>query len=329
MTSNKNFKHRVRARAAKTGESYTAARRQVRPPGAASPKRLRLAVAQTELRQDALRAAELRAGGQEVRDLMRAAASMNARVVHFSEGAVCFPHKRIVMSDPGGWDKVDWTAWREELTGIARLARELRLWTVVGSAHQLTAPNRPYNSLYVISDAGQVVIRYDERMLSNTKITWMYAPGSIPVTFDVDGVRFGCLLGFDSHFPELFTEYERLDVDCVLLSTSGPGTPGGGSSFSTEAQAQATSNSYWVSLAMPTQYSSEAPSGLVAPTGQWLARCARDGRAAVVAADIDDSTEDVDIAVRKARPWRRTARSGVFGQHMVRDDPRSDDRRGF
>jgi hypothetical protein len=86
---------------------------------------------------------------------------------------------------------------------------------------------------------------------------------------------------------------------------------------------------------MPAQYSDEAPSGLVAPTGEWLVRCGRDGqdgrggRAAVVAADIDDSGEEVDMAVRKARPWRRTARSGVFGQHMVRDDPLSDDRQGF
>ena len=31
----------------------------------------------------------------------------------------------------------------------------------------------PYNSLYVISDQGVVVTRYDERLLSNTKISYM------------------------------------------------------------------------------------------------------------------------------------------------------------
>jgi predicted amidohydrolase len=36
---------------------------------------------------------------------------------------------------------------------------------------------------------------------------------------DVDGLRFGCALGMDSHFSELFIEYERLDVDVVLIST--------------------------------------------------------------------------------------------------------------
>ncbi len=46
----------------------------------------------------------------------------------------------------------------------------------------------------MISDRGEVMTRYDERMLSNTKITYMYSPGSAPITFEVDGMRFGCAL---------------------------------------------------------------------------------------------------------------------------------------
>ena len=53
---------------------------------------------------------------------------------------------------------------------------------------------------------------YDERMLSNTKLLYMYTPGSTPVTFVVDGVRFGCTMGMEVHYPELFLEYERLDL---------------------------------------------------------------------------------------------------------------------
>jgi predicted amidohydrolase len=44
--------------------------------------------------------------------------------------------------------------------------------------------------------------RYDERLLSNTKISYMYTPGSAPVTFEVDGFHFGCSLGIEPHFPE-------------------------------------------------------------------------------------------------------------------------------
>jgi hypothetical protein len=50
----------------------------------------------------------------------------------------------------------------------------------------------------------------------------MYTPGATPITFEVDGVRFGCSLGIEVHLPEIFIEYERLDVDCVLFSSAGP-----------------------------------------------------------------------------------------------------------
>jgi hypothetical protein len=48
---------------------------------------------------------------------------------------------------------------------------------------------------------------------------------------------------------------------------------------------------------------------------------AADDQVGVVAADIDDSREDVDVAVRLARPWRRTVRSGAFDQHQVEGAP--------
>ena len=52
MTDNSNLKRRVHERAAKTGESYTAARRQLVGSDQPSPKRVTIAVAQTTLRPD-------------------------------------------------------------------------------------------------------------------------------------------------------------------------------------------------------------------------------------------------------------------------------------
>ncbi len=54
--------------------------------------------------------------------------------------------------------------------------------------------------------------------------------------------------------PELFAEYEKLDVDCVLFSTSG--TSG---NTAVQAQGHAAVNSYWVSLSVPTEHSATAP----------------------------------------------------------------------
>jgi predicted amidohydrolase len=128
---------------------------------------------------------------------------------------------------------------KQELAAIARLAGELRLWTVLGSVHPLTPPHRPHNSMYVISDRGELVTRYDERLLSSTKLSFMYTPGSGPVTFEADGLRFGCAMGIEVHFPELFAEYERLDVDGVLFSSTGPGRASdGAAAFAAVARAR-------------------------------------------------------------------------------------------
>ncbi len=175
------------------------------------------------MRQDPTNADLLRASGAEVRELMRQAAAAGARLVHFTEGAICFPSKRSCRQlgpDEVGasdWTKADWAVLQAELDQIIALARELGIWTVIPSVHQLPEA-RPHNSMYVVSDQGKVVARYDERTLSTTKVTWMYTPGKEPVTFEVDGFRFGLALGLDVLFPELFMEYDGLGADGVLVS---------------------------------------------------------------------------------------------------------------
>ena len=330
MTANRNFKRRVRARAAKTSESYTAALRHFRatPPGESMPKNtaLRLSVAQLTVAPDPGDTAALRDSGEQIRRLMRDAHAAGARLLHLPEGALTCPDKRVMSATgpqnvgPADWDRTDWATLADELRAITELAGELRLWTVLGSVHRLTPPRRPHLSLYVISDSGTIATRYDERMLSNTKVSHMYTPGSAPVTFTVDGVRFGCSLGMEAAFPEIFLEYERLDTDCVLFSTHGPGTPTNNGPFALQAQALAAAGSYWVSYAGTAQDAPNAPSGVVAPDGDWLTRCPPDPVPAIATTELDLSTENY------ARPWRRVARSGLYAQHQAPNDPRSLDR---
>src|SRR6516165_265819 len=142
MTGNRNLKRRVRARVAKTGESYTAALRHVRPGRRADtvPEAtpVRLATAQMVVREDPRDSSQLRRSGREVRELMRQAHRAGARIIHFPEGATCSPHK-LIMSvtgpeevGPADWHRADWQVLRQELAAIAGLASELRLWTVLG-----------------------------------------------------------------------------------------------------------------------------------------------------------------------------------------------------
>ena len=331
MTANRNLKRRVRTRAAKTGESYTTALRHFRPTPIGDEetmpetKRVRLAVAQTVLNEDPCDAAALRESGREVRRLMNEAGQAGARIAHFPEGALCSPDKYLLSAGgpaevgPAQWDRMLWDVLRAEAVETARYAGELGIWTVFGAPHRLTAPNRPHNSLYVIDDTGRLVTRYDERMLSRTKVSYMYTPGTEPRTFEVDGVRFGCLLGMEVHFPELFAEYERLDVDCVLFGTTGGPRPADSAMFATEAQGLAATNSYWVGYATGARHAELAPSGVVSPASEWQARCPASQTSAITVADLDEGAASVEIAVLHARPWRRTARSGLYEQHLVED----------
>ena len=198
------------------------------------------------------------------------------------------------------WNGVDRVALRVELDGVARLARDLKLWVAVGGIDFPPRRSRPTNSLVVISSRGAIAGRYDERMLSRTKLLYMYEAGTRPLVFDVGGVRFGCALGMESQYPELFAAYERDDVDCVLLSTAG--SPEFPEMFAVEAAGHAAANSLWVSYAGPAG-EHEPPAGVITPNGTWAARCASaDHEAAMVIASIDTSIGE------RARRCRRSAR---------------------
>lgn len=254
--------------------------------------------------------ADVRRNGEVVRALMRTAAGRDARLVHLPEGFLSGYAKEQVDD----WAAVDWPAVRDELGRIAVLAADLGQWVVLGSAHPLTGPHRPHNSLYVISDEGRIVTRYDKRFCSNTELTRFYSPGFEPVVFEVDGFRFGCALCIEVNFPSLFAEYERLGVDCVLLSAYPVDAV-----LRTKAQAHAAINCYWVSLSVPAQSAHLMPSGLIGPDGDHLA-----AGADVVVAALDRT--EFAFALDAARPWRARANAGeIYRQRRV-EDPRSRDR---
>ncbi len=273
------------------------------------PEIVRIAATQSTVREDPTDATLLRQSGDEVRTLMREAANAGARIVHFTEGAICFPSKRVMSSlgpdeiGPSDWTKGDWTALQSELDQISALSRELGIWTVIPSVHQLPDA-RPHNSMYVVSDQGKVVARYDERMLSTTKVTWMYSAGTKPVTFEVDGVRFGLALGLDVLFPELFTEYEGLGADVVLVSYAS--TTGRNDHIGVQVRGAAANNTCWISLAATANPDAGLASGVADPRGQWLAQCAADGTPSVAIAELH-----TDELTTIGRDFRRRTRERV------------------
>ncbi|MFE6887980.1 carbon-nitrogen hydrolase family protein [Streptomyces sp. NPDC057694] len=264
------------------------------------------------------------ANATAVRDVMIQAARSGARLVHFPEGAISgYPSGEEAKEALRGWD-IDWAAITMELERIARLASDLRLWVVVGSSHRLGAPHLPHNSLYVISDRGQLVDRYDKRRCSNNELSGWYSPGFDPVLFEIDGFRFGAALCIEVNFPELFMEYTALGADCILLSSFSDDPI-----FDVLARSHAATQTCWVSVSVPAQCSSAMPSGVVGPHGYWLGRCSTDGEPGLICVDLDPTQPGLEFALNKAGPWRQSARAGVIYQERRVQDDRSADRTHF
>jgi predicted amidohydrolase len=313
MTANRALKRRVRARARRTGESYTAALRHFRShqgetvPTTPDLPQLRLAVAQTTFRTEPGDTQAFREAGAEVRRLMGEARAVDADVIQLAEATLCFPDKRALSRDPDQLTEADWTrfAWEsseDEIEQIRSAAASLRLWTVLGAQqrHQSDPPgNRPTTSLLVIDPEGTVVARYDERLLSRSKQAYLYAAGTHGVVIDVLGLRIALASGLEVLFPHLFSDYERQGVDCVLFSTAGPGDPTEADSLASSARTHALQNGMWVGYAVPSDKAPYAPAGIIAPGGAWAARCPTRVTPAIAVSDVTRRPE------HPGRTWRR------------------------
>jgi predicted amidohydrolase len=269
----------------------------------------RIAIAQLPITANA------RQNGSQVRAIMREAAAGHARLVQFPEGMLSGYAKNPIQD----WSEVNWEIVREELAQVMALAAELRIWVVLGSAHPLTPPHRPHNSLYIISDQGKLVNRYDKRMCSHTETTRFYTPGLEPVVFDVDDFRFGCIICVEINFPTLFIEYAKLGMDCLLLSSYSSD-----SIFYLKARAHAAIHNCWIALSTPSESNDLMMSGLIGPDGEACNRMTiPEG---LVIDDMDRDAPELDIALNKARPWRASANSGEFHSGWLVTDPRSTDK---
>lgn len=273
-------------------------------------ERIRIAAAQSPVSDDPA------ANGEAVRHLMRQAREEGARLVQFPEGAICGYVAEPMAADP--------EAVRRQLRLTASLAGELGLWVVAGAVHYLTPPHWPHNSLYVISDRGQPVGRYDKRMCSHTELTRRYSPGFEPLVFDVGGFRFGCALCIEVNFPEIFSDYRERNADCILFSSFSEDPI-----FEILARGHAAAHNYWTSISVPAHCSTAMPAAVIGPHGYPLARCPANGTPALAITDLDRSDPALDTALNKARPWRTLARTAGHYRARQVDDQRSSDHTRF
>ena len=100
---------------------------------------------------------------------------------------------------------------------VGQLAKQLGLWVIIGSHHYEATSNKPFNSLFVFNSDGELLHRYDKRMLTTEDLN-NYSHGTQPVTFILKGVKCGLLICHEWRYPEVYRLYQRQGVKVIFQS---------------------------------------------------------------------------------------------------------------
>jgi predicted amidohydrolase len=148
-----------------------------------------------------------------VRDFMRKAAAEGANLLHTSEASL----SGYAGTDFQSFEKYDWDALRKETTGLRALAKDLKMWLVLGSAHFLDEHTKPSNCLYLIDPEGKIADRYDKCFCTGGDQKH-YSAGNRLVTRDILGVKIGLAICYDICWPQVYIAYRDLGVTVMVHS---------------------------------------------------------------------------------------------------------------
>lgn len=228
--------------------------------------------------------ADIRRNSRRICAYLTKARRARADIVHFPECAL----SGYASVDYNSFAGYDWDLLRQEAERIVALAGKLKLWVVLGSAHRLTEPNKPHNSLYLIGPGGKIIDRYDKRFCTEVDLA-NFTPGNRFVNFEINGVRCTLLICFDLRFPEIYRELKKQKVEFVLQSFYNARQKG--PSVHTDImrqtmQCRAGTNYFWVSMANSSGYYSPYPSCFIHPDGKIAAQL-RFNRAGMMVNTVD------------------------------------------
>ena len=276
---------------------------------------------------------------------IRTAKDRGADVAHFPEACL----SGYAGTDFASFQGFDWPLLEECVRRVLGLARESRMWVVLGSAHRLTTPHKPHNSLYVIDDRGRIVDRYDKMFCAGDRSEETgdlahYTAGSHFSVFAIKGVRCGALICHDYRYPELHREYKRRGVRLVFHSYHAgnipperfaamrddvgerfqklnPGSTIPGITMPATMVAEAANNHVWISCPNSSARESCWPSFFVRPDGIVTGRLRRH-TAGVLVSEVDTNEQIYDSTV----DWRDRAMDGVLHSGTLVRDERSNER---
>ncbi len=196
---------------------------------------------------------------------------------------------------------------------LRALASDLDLW-VTGGFALARGDGPPRNAALSVGPGGRDIALYTKiHLIGLLDENRHYGPGSLPVPFDMGGVRTACFICYDLRFPELFRcVADRCDL--VLVIASWPEARR--AHWTALLQARAVENQCYVAgvnrVGQGGGQSFAGGSVILDPLGEPLAR-AGDGES-VISAEIDPG---VVARVRREFPFLRDRQRRLFEQAAV------------
>ena len=242
----------------------------------------------------------------------------NAEIVHFSECALS-GYAGVDIESTG---QLDWSLLLKKTKQILDLAKQLQLWVILGSTHQLTAPNKPHNSLYLINPQGEIIDRYDKRFCTENDLKH-YTPGNRFVTFTINGLKCTLLICFDLRFPELYRALKAEDVQCIFQSfyNARQTKPSVHTYIMRQTmQCRAATNYFWISMTNSSGHYSPYASCFITPDGR-IAKQLKQNRPGLMINTVNTEEEFYDAS----KSFRPLAMKGMLtnGPDKIKD-PRSE-----
>ena len=266
---------------------------------------------------------------------MKLAKTNGADVAHFSE--TCLGGYAGVDFD--SFDNYNWELLRRCTRDIMKLAKELNLWVILGSNHQLTGNHKPHNSLYIIDNNGTVIDRYDKMFCTGNEEETSgdlkhYSPGTHFTICAIRGITCGFQICHDMRYPELYREHQKHGVRLMFHSYyngrrtfENPNNPDEniwGLITEPTMQTYAAENNMWISANNTTTRESCWPSFCVRPDGIIIGRLKRNQESMLIT-EIDMKYSFYDAS----KTWRQRAMSGVYHSGTPVTDERSTDRKSL
>lgn len=207
----------------------------------------------------------LKSNSNYIKKYIKEAAQNHADIVHFSEVALTgYP-----PGDISSFENYDWGALRIETNKIISLAKEKRIWVILGSAHYLDEHEKPMNCLYIISNEGKIVGRYDKSMLTKGDSAFYTAGNHIEV-IELKGYKLGFLICYDSCYPEMYNLYRHKGVKIMFHSFYNAHHEGKtilDEVIPAEIRVRASDNAMWVIANNSTGSYSSWPTCIARPDG--------------------------------------------------------------